>query len=58
MRCRGRLSRKGLIANVIDLPGLGFEMEEEGLVAVVHLAGLALIDGAEMVGAGVTEKLM
>lgn len=38
---------------VVGAAGFGVEMEEEGLVAVLHGDGLALVDGAEVVDAGV-----
>lgn len=42
-----------MIADVVDVASLDVEVEEQGLALFVHAGGMALIDGAEVVGTGI-----
>ena len=39
------------------MAGLGVEVEEEGVAFVVHADGVALVGGAEVVGAGIDDEV-
>ncbi len=45
------LEKEGVIADVVDVSCLGVEVEQEGATFFIHVGGVALIDGAKVVGA-------
>lgn len=47
------LEEEGVVADVVDVSRLSVEVEKEGATFLIHVGGVALVDGAEVVGTGV-----